>query len=193
MVYVSGSIGFVFNPDFFSPFTPFTLLFTCFVYLSYQPYNHSKFLCSFFILALIGFIFEIIGVKTGVIFGRYHYGNGLGTKALEVPLIISLNWALLISIGINIAFHFFKNKYVVLIIGSFIATLTDLLIEQVAYKIDFWKFDSGVAGIHNYIGWFLISFFAGFLCYNSLIKGQFKSSLIILLLQVLFFATIYIF
>ena len=193
LVYVSGSIGFVLNPDFFSPFTPFTLLLTCFVYLSYQPYNHSKFLWSFFILALIGYIFEIIGVKTGFIFGHYYYGNGLGSKVLEVPLIISLNWALLISIGINIAYHFFKNKYVVLIIGSLIATFTDVLIEQVASKLDFWKFDSGLAGIHNYVGWFLISFFAGLLCYKPLIKGQFKSSLIILLLQLLFFTTIYIF
>ena len=63
-------------------------------------------------LALIGFIFEIIGVKTGLIFGHYKYCNGLGTKVFDVPLIISLNWALPISIGINIGFHFFKNKYV---------------------------------------------------------------------------------
>ena len=80
-----------------------------------------------------------------------------------------------------------------LIIGSLFATFTDVLIEQVASKLDFWKFDSGLAGIHNYVGWFLISFFAGLLCYKPLIKGQFKSSLIILLLQLLFFTTIYIF
>ena len=35
----------------------------------------------------------------------------------------------------------------------------DLLIEQVASQMDYWHFSNGIAGIQNYIGWFIISFF----------------------------------
>ena len=69
LVYVSGSIGFVVNPSFFSPFTPYTLLFTCAVYLIHRPLANQKFIGAFLCIAFLGFIVEIIGVKTGVIFG----------------------------------------------------------------------------------------------------------------------------
>jgi len=193
LVYISGTIGFVAYPAFFSPFTPYTLLLTCLVFLLHQPYNNPKFIRAFFLLALAGYLFEIIGVKTGLVFGHYAYGNALGIKVLNVPLIISLNWALLISCGIGVAYHFFKNKYVVLIVASTLVVLIDVLIEQVAFKMNFWKFDEGIAGIQNYVGWFLISFFLCLASYKELIKVTYSSASIILILQVIFFGIIFFF
>ena len=46
LVYISGSIGFVVNPTFFSPFTPYTLLLTCFVFLIHSPLTEKKFTVS---------------------------------------------------------------------------------------------------------------------------------------------------
>src|SRR5689334_23098853 len=49
-------------------------------------------------LAWVGIVYaltlaaEVIGVATGAIFGAYSYGEVLGFKLLEVPLIIGLNW-----------------------------------------------------------------------------------------------------
>ena len=88
LVYISGSIGFVVNPTFFSPFTPYTLLLSCFVFLIHSPLADKKFLIAFFSIAFLGFIIEVIGVKTGLIFGKYSYGNGLGFKLLDVPIIM---------------------------------------------------------------------------------------------------------
>jgi bisanhydrobacterioruberin hydratase len=193
LVYVSGSIGFVMNPAFFSPFTPYTLLFTCFVFLIHIPVADKKFLLAFFTIAFLGYIIEVIGVKTGLIFGKYSYGDGLGIKLLEVPLIISINWAMLICAGIRIVSSIFANKITVLVVAALLVTLIDLLIEQVAPKLDFWQFESGLPGIHNYLGWIGVAFFISYFFYPILIKSNRTVSLIILILQIIFFTSLFIF
>jgi bisanhydrobacterioruberin hydratase len=193
LVYASGSIGFVVNPYFFSPFTPFTLLLTSFVFLLHQPLRDYTFLLAFFSMATIGYCFEVLGVKTGLVFGDYAYGNQLGYKVLDVPIIISLNWALMISAGVIVSNRFIHNKYGALALSSLIVTFIDLLIEQVAFKLDFWAFDAGMPGLHNYLGWIIISFIAPFSFYPILVKGNYQIALIILLLQVLFFGTVFVF
>jgi bisanhydrobacterioruberin hydratase len=193
LVYVSGSIGFVINPGFFSPFTPYTLLLTCFVFLIHSPLPVRKFIFTFFSIALLGFIIEVIGVKTGLLFGNYSYGNGLGYKILGIPLVISINWALLICAGIITVSSIFANKLIVLGVTALLVTLIDLLIEQVAPKLDFWQFDGGLAGLHNYLGWIGVAFFTAYFFYPTIIKGNRTVSLIILILQIIFFASLFIF
>ena len=193
LVYVSGSIGFVMNPAFFSPFTPYTLLFTCFVFLIHIPVADKKFLLAFFTIAFLGYIIEVIGVKTGLIFGKYSYGDGLGIKLLEVPLIISINWAMLICAGIRIVSSIFVNKITVILVAALLVTLIDLLIEQVAPKLDFWQFENGLPGLHNYLGWIGVAFFISYFFYPIIIKANRKVSLIILILQIIFFTSLFIF
>ncbi len=193
LVYFSGSIGFVIKPDFFRPFTPYTLLFTCFVYLVHQPIENKTFLKSFFIIAFLAYIVEVIGVRTGFIFGHYNYGNSLGIKFLNVPLIISFNWALLISAGIITMSHFFANKYLVLGLAALLVTAIDLIIEQVAFKLDFWQFEHNLAGLHNYTGWYCVAFILPYFFYDNIIKGNRSISLIVLILQIVFFTTLLLF
>ena len=193
LVYVSGSIGFVINPTFFSPFTPYTLLLSCFVFLIHSPLADKKFLIAFFSIAFLGFIIEVIGVKTGLIFGKYSYGNGLGFKLLDVPLIISINWAMLIFAGIRIVSVIFANKIVSLVVAALLVTLIDLLIEQVAPGLDFWQFEGGLPGLHNYLGWIGVTFFTSYFFYPTIIKGNRNVSLILLILQIIFFTSLYLF
>jgi putative membrane protein len=192
LVYISGAIGFLFNPGFFAPFTPLTLAFTCFVFLIHQPLNNLNYTLSFIGLAVVGFVAEVIGVKTGVVFGNYYYGNALGYKVLGVPLVISLNWGLLINIGVLVATYLSKKPLLIATLAAFIITGVDLLIEQVASQMDYWHFSNGIAGIQNYIGWFIISFFTSWLLQKHLVKGDKKIALVFLLLQLFFFGLIYI-
>jgi putative membrane protein len=193
LVYISGSIGFVVNPPFFSPFTPYTLLLTCFVFLIHSPLADKKFIFAFFSVAFLGFIIEVIGVNTGLIFGKYSYGNGLGIKLLEVPLIISINWAIVIFAGIRIVSSIFVNKIKVLILAALLVTGIDLLIEQVAPKLDFWQFEGGLPSLHNYLGWIGVTFFISYFFYPTIIKGNRSVSLIILILQIIFFTSLFFF
>ncbi len=193
LVYVSGSIGFVIHPAFFSPFTPYTLLLTCFVFLIHQPLTDKKFILSFFSIAILGYIVELIGIKTGLLFGNYSYGNGLGYKVFDVPLIISINWAMLICAGIITVSKIFTNKFIVLVATALLVTLIDLIIEQVAHNLDFWQFEGGLPGLHNYLGWIGVVFFTSYFFYPSIIKGNSKVSSIILILQIIFFTSLFIF
>lgn len=193
LVYFSGAIGFVLNPSFFLPFTPFTLLYTSIVFLLFQPIQKSKYLIAFFSIALIGFVFEVIGVATGKIFGEYHYGHALGYQVLNVPLTISINWALLVSCAVLISSVVTTNRYLVSLLSAILVTSIDLLIEQVAPSLDFWRFKGGLAGIHNYIGWLVLSFFMSFLFSGILLRGDKKPAIFIVILQLFFFAFIYLF
>ena len=61
---------------------------------------------------ITGMLAEILGVRYGFIFGEYSYGNALGTKVMGVPLMIGVNWCILIFITGFIA-QFFPKKTVV--------------------------------------------------------------------------------
>ena len=193
LVYFSGSIGFVVNPSFFSPFTPYTLLLTCFVFLIHNPLADKKFIVAFFSIAFLGFIIEVIGVKSGLIFGKYAYGNGLGYKLLNVPLVISINWAMLICAGIIVVSSIFKNKITVLVVTALLVTLIDLIIEQVAPKLDFWQFEGGLPDYRNYLSWIGVTFFTSYFFYPTIVKGDRTVSLIILILQIIFFTFLFMF
>lgn len=193
LVYFAGSIGFVVNPSFFSPFTPYTLLLTCFVFLIHNPLADKKFIVAFFSIAFLGFIIEVIGVKSGLIFGKYAYGNGLGYKLLNVPLVISINWAMLICAGIIVVSRIFKNKIIVLVVTALLVTLIDLIIEQVAPKLDFWQFEGGLPDYRNYLSWIGVAFFTSYFFYSTIITGNRTVSLIILILQIIFFTFLFIF
>src|SRR5690606_27651627 len=63
-------------------------------------YFHREWNRAFFaliaIVYLAGFAIEAVGVATGSIFGTYSYSDVLGPKLLDTPLIIGINWLMLI-------------------------------------------------------------------------------------------------
>ena len=190
LVYVSGTIGFLARPDFFLPFTPFTLLLTVLVFLIHQNIKFSRLMLGFLVMSLIGFVIEVIGVATGKVFGPYVYGETLGSKLAGVPLTISLNWALLVNAGALIGQKLVNNKTAAALICASIATGIDFLIEQIAPAFDFWYFENHLAGLQNYIAWFLISFLLAFLWLRFIGEGNERIAAWILGLQVLFFGTL---
>jgi putative membrane protein len=100
---------------------------------------------------------------------------------------------MLICAGIRIVSSIFANKIVVLTVSALVVTLIDLLIEQVAPKLDFWQFEGGLPGLHNYLGWIGVAFFIAYFFYPVLIKGNRSVSLILLILQIIFFTSLFIF
>lgn len=193
LVYVSGGIGFLIKPEFFAPFTPLTLLLTCFVFLINQSPFNLNYLLVFLSIAIIGFLIEVLGVKTGIVFGDYSYGEALGYKLLEVPLTISINWALLISSSLVMSAKFFEKKWQRVFAAAAFVTVLDVLIERIAPELDFWYFTSGDAGIQNYVAWFVISSLIGFTFYKTLLKGHKNTALIIFILQFFFFGLLFLF
>ena len=100
---------------------------------------------------------------------------------------------MLICAGIVTVSKFFRNKFVVISVTALVVTFIDLIIEQVAQKLDFWQFEGGLPGLHNYLGWIGVVLFTSYIFYPAIIKGHSKVSSIVLILQIIFFTSLLIF
>ena len=98
LFHISGLIGILCTPYkvFFVNSTPVVLL-TMFLLLSSTEKKVAQDYFIFFVISfIIGLTTEIIGVNTGLLFGDYQYGSVLGPKLFGVPLLIGLNWFIIV-------------------------------------------------------------------------------------------------
>ena len=186
-LHIVGAIGLSVNMfrDFFLFLVPFNLVLTfllCLFFISWK--QHLK---PFIIIYLLGFFVEVVGVKTGLLFGEYIYGNYLGVKLLDVPLIIGVNWLLLVFCTYGLAHKFFKNSFVKIIFASFLMVLLDLAIEPVAIKLGFWSWTGIHVPIQNYFMWFLTSSIMHLVMLKNNVFISLKLSMFILASQLIFF------
>ena len=187
IVHIVGAIGISIesSSSFFLFLVPYNLILIfilSFFYISIEKYYRPIFL-----IVLLGFLFELIGVKTGILFGVYSYGDTLGCKVLDVPLVIGLNWAVLSLATYSLFYHFFNKKYMVIIFSSLCMVLLDLIIEPVAIKFSFWSWSTTSVPIQNYIMWFFISIIMHIILLFYKTSVHYKFGLYIILSQALFF------
>jgi putative membrane protein len=153
----------------------------------------------------LGIFVEIIGVNTGILFGDYAYGNVLGPKIKNVPLLIGVNWFLIIyCCGISIHTVMMKaiNRIAadtgktpmalkvlsVIVDGATLAVFFDWLIEPVAVKLGYWFWNgNGGIPIFNYICWFVISLLLLALFHFAKFNKENKFAVNLLLVQMMFF------
>lgn len=139
--------------------TPYGLLFASILVL--YPYiigKKKKLLLWIFLTYIITFAFEIIGVATGIIFGKYSYGFVLGPKIFDVPVIIGLNWVVIILGAIIISRTFTKNLLLSSLMTGILSVIFDLALEPVAARFGYWFWQWNVIPLQNYVAWFLIAF-----------------------------------
>lgn len=139
--------------------TPYGLLFfpVLILYFGRDSIDSATFIWLFLILVLT-LLLEVIGVKTGIIFGNYFYKNLLGIKIFGVPLIIGINWMMVVYGLFSFTQSFFKvNKIAQSLVVGFFAVLFDLALEPVAVKLNYWEWNSATVPLSNYISWFIIS------------------------------------
>jgi bisanhydrobacterioruberin hydratase len=139
----------------------------------------------------LGFLAERLGVKFGFLFGDYSYGANLGMKLDDVPIIMGINWVILSLASRGIIQRFFKVPVMKILVSSVLMVSLDILIEPLAPQLDYWSFDTMVAPLSNYIGWLIYSILIQSLLELVQFKGHFKISLHILIIQLLFFGSLY--
>jgi putative membrane protein len=98
---------------------------------------------------------EVAGVHSGAIFGEYTYGAALGFKLWEVPLLIGLNWLVLVYCSGVITHHLRMPVFVKIVTGALLMVLLDFLIEPIAIKHDWWTWQTSEVPLQNYAGWFI--------------------------------------
>lgn len=172
--------------------TPLQLIIsTVILFLAHSQIDSA--LIKFSITAyFISFIAECIGVNTGFPFGAYTYHEVLGYKILETPLLIGINWLMLLLASRSVVERFFRNRS--LLLQTFLAALImvglDFLIEPVAVQYKFWTWADSEIPWNNYVSWFILAFGLHYLQRKMLPVYSNLSADVLLLLQVLFFGTL---
>ena len=193
LVNISGFFGILSDQkDFFLSSSPYVLTVTLFL-LVVNNSLEKKFLLRLFYIFFLGLTVEIIGVNFSFFFGEYKYGDNLGIKIFDVPVVIGFNWVLLIILTGNFADKIFQKSILgKVLFGSTMMILLDLLIEISAPKLDYWEFTVNPVPFSNYLWWFIFSFLFHFI-YQSNIKKEYIVSTNILIIHFLFFGLLALF
>jgi len=137
--------------------TPFTLLIGAALIIYSEVRKRKEFLVWFFFSYAITFTIEVIGVKSKLVFGDYYYSKVLGVSLFDVPLIIGVNWVIIVLGAISVASKMFKNKIYAVILSGIIATLFDILLEPIAVKLGYWSWSNNTIPLQNYLAWYIIA------------------------------------
>jgi putative membrane protein len=143
------------DPDSFLRLTPLNLLIT----FSAILYAHVDWK-SWWIIPITwasGFAVEVIGVNTGFPFGAYVYEHVLGWQWINTPLIIGINWFILLYGSIAIARRLGLGNITTALVAGALMVFLDYFIEPVAIRFDFWEWTDGHPPLENYIAWFVIA------------------------------------
>ena len=187
--YVAGVIGLLLplSLPYFLALTPFNLLLSAGILLAFHSDWNKPFLLYCLTSYLTGYLVEVAGVATGQVFGEYSYGATLGVKLWGVPLLIGLNWLILIySTGVICA----PLRIPMLLkaaLASSLMVLLDFFIEPVAISLDFWSWETSYIPVQNYVAWFVVSFFLHMLFYRLPFRKENPAAKLLYLLQLVFF------
>ena len=163
-------------------------LLLAFIILGFSFKNH---IISFLIFSCVAFLYGIsvewIGVHTGLLFGDYSYGRNLGIKFDGIPLIIGINWGMLILCSSSIVSYFKFPLFLEIIVTSLLMTAMDFLIEPVAVQSNYWSWATGEIPLYNYICWFLLSLPLAFIAKKLKLSKQNSLAVGLYLIFVCFF------
>ena len=157
--YTAGVIGLQLPmlAPFFQPLSPFNLAVSLALLLFYHQDWRPAFVRFALFVVAIGYSIEVVGVHTGLLFGNYAYGNGLGPRLWDVPPVIGLNWLLLAYCCGSVSNRFRIPVTMKVLLASTMMVVLDYFIEPVATRLDFWTWFGQPVPIQNYVAWWIVS------------------------------------
>ena len=147
-----------------------------------------KNLLFLFIAFCIGFSAEVIGVKTGILFGDYSYGTNLGYKFSDVPIVIGLLWGVLAVGSASCIAQFPILKKQAPFLAALLMLGIDFIMEPVAIACDFWSWHGAAVPLWNYICWFAIAWILQIILKRGSFLESNKVFNLVFLLITLFFS-----
>ncbi len=157
-----------------------------------EPYN-VKTISVLALIVFTGFLIEVVGVKTHLIFGNYTYGEVLGFKIFSTPLIIGLNWVMLSYATGSLTENFNINIPLKVITASCLMVIYDTVMEQLAPLLGMWSWKDNIVPFSNYFAWFIMALI--FQTFIRVTRVNVKNSIAgpLYLIQILFFIALFIF
>ncbi len=190
MIFFTVGVVAIYTPyssAFFVSLTPFALLLSFFFLLVFHKKFDFKHLWVFLTIFIVGFLVEMIGTNTGLIFGNYRYGPTLGISLWNTPLMIGLNWVMVIYLTASIISKLKLSKPLTVLAASLLTVGYDLVLEQIAPKMMMWTWEGDIIPFKNYVAWFVLSLIFHSLVQYSHIKTKNKLALVIFITQLVFF------
>lgn len=176
--------------DLFRQLTPFNILLSVVVLFCFHRWWSPGAVISLIVIACAGFVIEMFGVQSGKVFGVYEYGQSLGWKAWNTPLIIGINWLLLVYITHLTVKQIGIGKPWIELTAAALMTALDYLIEPVAVQYDFWHWKNEVIPVQNFVAWFYISFIMQLFLNRTKPVAENKMAIPLLILQIVFFTVL---
>ncbi|HEY9125596.1 MAG TPA: carotenoid biosynthesis protein [Acidobacteriaceae bacterium] len=149
----------------------FTVVFVLFALLHCAAQEGWARTGAFFaISAAVSFLLEEMGVRTGLIFGPYHYSDMLGAKLGHVPVLIPLAWFMMIYPSWRVAEAILRPLRAASLKGiaslaltaAFVMTAWDTVMDPGMAAAGNWTWEQGGpyfgVPLHNYFGWLLTTF-----------------------------------
>jgi putative membrane protein len=159
IIYVVGLIGLnTIAREQIAALTPYTLALSAIVILlNHREWN--RYFAIFVVITCIsGYLVELIGIETKLVFGNYDYGDTLGYKLYGVPVVMGLNWFLLVYACGMVSKIFNFGVFIRSLIGASLMVIIDVSLEEVAVSLNFWTWLNGNIPIQNFVAWFIIAF-----------------------------------
>lgn len=194
IVYIVGVVGFSLpqTKKLMPSLVWVNLLFTAVILLSYHKKWSREIVLALFLIGACGFLLEVIGVKTGRVFGYYQYGPTLGFALWDTPLMMFVNWLTTIYITRQVAEMVSKDIVMTSLLAAILMVLLDYFLEPFAIKYGLWIWNSGEVPLQNYIAWLVAGFFLQYLFIRGVKFSPNKLSLPVYLIQLAFFVTLFL-
>lgn len=190
--YLVGIFGILISldkPHYFNVAGYFVVLSFVLLMLFHRPHS-IKFWITLSVIGVLGFAVEAIGTNTGFVFGNYTYGKSLGVKLFQTPLVMAINWMVLVYLVYDLFKGWNINFMLKSLVSSIILVVYDFLMEPVAIALNMWTWDTGNPPLHNYIGWFLVSLLFFIYIYRSKLKFENHLSRTLFWLHCIFFGAL---
>ena len=195
LINISGFFGVLSDQkDFFLSTSPFAILISFILLLRNYNIRQKGFITALISIITIGFLVEFLGVNYDLFFGSYEYGNNLGYKIGGVPIIMSINWLVLIFLTGSFTEKIIPNSLPLKVIfASLLMVFIDIFLEICAPKLDYWKFNEEIVPMSNYNSWFIISAICLYIYFRSIKDKEYKLSTNMLVIHLAFFGLLSVF
>ena len=196
VIYAVGVAGFIipFTHRYFMLLTPLVLLLSLALLIWYDRDRRKggqlNRIVFYLFVFTAGFLVEMWGVNTGTLFGNYLYGSGLGPKVNGTPPLIGLNWVLMIYLTSAIFTPRRRNLLNGIVWPSLLMVGYDLIMEQVAPKMDMWSWQNDIVPLQNYLMWGVLAVIFHTLRYRMRVRDGNPMALPLFVVQTLFFLLI---
>ena len=168
--------------------TPVTILLTSlFLLINHESWT-LKLALALLLVFILGLSIEIIGVNFGIPFGEYSYSGILGIQLFNTPILIGLNWLMLVYAMVMVVHPYIQNNWLKALTACLVLVTLDVLIEPVAIDWNMWTWKKSDVPIQNYVTWGIVAFlFSLLVSFQLNSSNKNKMALPIILFQFLFF------